>query len=75
MNLCTFLSIYLVYKMLFNTILFFDRSGILLYIVSQGFQSGPVPGTFTRLRSCIVPAEITEPPKISGGQNHKNDGR
>ena len=42
---------------------------------SQGFQSGPVPGTFTRLRSCIVPAEITEPPKISGGQNHKYDGR
>ena len=37
----------------------------------QGFQSGPVPGTFTRLRSCIVPAEITEPPKIRGGQNHK----
>jgi hypothetical protein len=38
----------------------------------QGFQSGPVPaGTFTRLRSCIVPAEITEPPKISGDQNHK----
>ena len=36
----------------------------------QGFQSGPVPGTFTRLRSCIVPAEITEPPKISGGQNN-----
>ena len=32
-------------------------------------------GTFTRLRSCIVPAEITEPPKISGGQNHKYDGR
>ena len=31
-------------------------------------------GTFTRLRSCIVPAEITEPPKISGGQNHKYDG-
>ena len=30
-------------------------------------------GTFTRLRSCIVPAEITEPPKISGGQNHKYD--
>ena len=42
---------------------------------SQGFQSGPVPGTFTRLRSCIVPAKITEPPKISGGQNHKYDGR
>ena len=30
---------------------------------NQGFQSGPVPGTFTRLRSCIVPAEITEPPQ------------
>ena len=28
----------------------------------QGIQSGPVPGTFTRLRSCIVSAEITEPP-------------
>ena len=41
----------------------------------QRFQSGPVPGTFTRLRSCIVPAEITEPPKISGGQNQKYDGR
>jgi hypothetical protein len=41
----------------------------------QGFQSGPVPGTFTHLRLCIVPAEITEPPKISGGQNHKYDGR
>jgi hypothetical protein len=23
------------------------------------------PGTFTRLRSCIVPAEITEPPKLA----------
>ena len=44
-------------------------------IIVQGFQSGPVPGTFTRLRSCIVPAEITEPSKISGGQNHKYDGR
>jgi hypothetical protein len=41
---------------------------------AQGFQSGPIPGTFTHLRSCIVPAEITEPPKISGGQNHKYDG-
>ena len=41
----------------------------------QGFQSGPVPATFTHLRSCIVPAEITEPPKISGGENHKYDGR
>ena len=30
-------------------------------------------GTFTRLRSCIVPEEIPEPPKISGGQNHKYD--
>ena len=37
---------------------------------TPGFQSGPVPGTFTRLRACIVPAEITEPPK-----NHKYDGR
>ena len=37
-------------------------------MAAQGIQSGPVPGTFTRLRSCIVPAEITEPPKISGGQ-------
>ena len=44
-------------------------------VSNQGFQSGPVPGTFTRLRSCIVPAEITEPPNISGGQNHKYDGR
>ena len=44
-------------------------------LTNQGFQSGPVPGTFTRLRSCIVPAEITEPPKISGGENHKYDGR
>ena len=34
-----------------------------LQIHIQGFQSGPVPGTFTRLRSCIVPAEITEPPQ------------
>ena len=41
----------------------------------QGFQSGPVPGTFTRLRSCIVPVEITEPPqKVSGGQNHRYIG-
>jgi hypothetical protein len=50
---------------------------LFFYIVHtiQGFQSGPVPGTFTRLRSCIVPAEITEPPKISGGENHKYDGR
>ena len=33
----------------------------------QGFQSGQVPGTFTRLRLCIVPTEITESSKISGG--------
>jgi hypothetical protein len=33
--------------------------------ISQGFQNGPVLGTFTRLRSCIVPAEITEPPKLA----------
>ena len=31
-------------------------------IGGQGFQSGPVPGTFTRLGSCIVPVEIIEPP-------------
>jgi hypothetical protein len=67
------------------TEILFDESGIkyqkplknpklfLLDLHVQGFQSGPVPGTFTRLRSCIVPAEITEPPKISGGQNHKYD--
>jgi hypothetical protein len=48
-------------------------AGLTIYI--QGFQSEPVPGTFTRLRSCIVPAEITEPPKISGGENHKYDGQ
>ena len=36
-----------------------------LNIQVQGFQSGTVPGTFTRLRSCIVPAEITEPPKLA----------
>jgi hypothetical protein len=53
----------------------FACKGTLLPILKQGFQSGPVPGTFTRLRSCIVPVEITEPPKISGGQNHKYDGR
>ena len=39
------------------------RSGELIKTITQGFQSGPVPGTFTRLRSCIVPAEITEPPQ------------
>jgi hypothetical protein len=36
-----------------------------LFDLEQGFQSGPVPGTFTRLRSCIVPAEITELPKLA----------
>ena len=48
------------------------------FFLQQGFQSGPVPGTFTRQINStgrIVPAEITEPPKISGGQNHKYDGR
>ena len=35
-------------------------------------------GTFTRLRLCIVPVEITEHPpppkkKISDGQNHRYD--
>ena len=44
-----------------------------LRVSHQVFQSGPIPGTFTRLRSCIVPAENTEPLKISGGQNHKYD--
>ena len=34
-----------------------------MLLKGQGFQSGLVPGTFTRLRSCIVPAEITEPPQ------------
>ena len=29
---------------------------------STGVLKWAVPGTFTRLRSCIVPAEITEPP-------------
>ena len=54
---------------------FFQIFSNFLSLISsyQGFQSGPVPGTFTRLKSCIVPAEITEPPKISGGQNHKYD--
>jgi hypothetical protein len=36
-----------------------------MLVLYQGFQSGPVPGTFTRLRSCIVPAEITEPPQLA----------
>ena len=54
---------------------FIQYTFIKMIYYMQGFQSGPVPGTFTRLRSCIVPAEITEPPKISGGQNHKYDGR
>ena len=42
---------------------------------TESIQSGPVPGTFTHLRSCKVPVEITEDPTISGGQNHKYDGR
>jgi hypothetical protein len=53
----------------------FREEDILEINQPQGFQSGPVPGTFTHLRSCIVPAEVNEPPKISGGQNHKYDGR
>ena len=52
---------------------YFKNNLLDLAVTSHGFQSGPVPNTFTRLRSCIVPAEITEPPKISGGQNHKYD--
>jgi hypothetical protein len=52
---------------------FFISDGTSIKEYIKGFQSGPVPGTFTRLRSCIVPAEITEPPKISGGENHKYD--
>ena len=55
-----------------DTVLF-KYSLIISSMPVQGIQSGPVPGIFTRLRSCIVPAEITEPPKISGGQNHKYD--
>jgi hypothetical protein len=43
-----------------------NNSDCLVCKEPQGFQSGQVPGTFTRLRSCIVPEEITEPPKISG---------
>ena len=35
----------------------------LKHLAWQGFRSGPVPSTFTRLRSCIVPAEITEAKK------------
>ena len=38
------------------------QNTVVMGTIIQGFQSGPVPGTFTRLRSCIVPAEITEPP-------------
>ena len=38
---------------------------VVLNTINQGFQSGPVTGTFTRLRSCIVPVEITEPPKLA----------
>ena len=51
----------------------YDFKDQIIIDLYQGFQSGLIPGTFTRLRSCIVPAEITEPPKISGGQNHKYD--
>jgi hypothetical protein len=34
-----------------------------------GARAGCAPWS----RPCIVPAEITKPPKISGGQNHKYD--
>jgi hypothetical protein len=63
------------YKCIINQFDFIMIDGHIKILIwhCQGFQSGPVPGTFTRLRSCIVPAEITEPPKISGGQNHKYD--
>ena len=39
------------------------QNTVVMGTIIQGFQSGPVSGTFTRLRSCIVPAEITEPPQ------------
>ena len=63
-NLSTTISKY--FTVLLNTLLHYTI--ILMFIIiaqtiDQGFQSGPVPGTFTRLRSCIVPAEITEPPQ------------
>ena len=73
----TFVLILLMKKIIGETFSFSRRVNVNNKTIRniQGFQSGPVPGTFTRLRSCIVPAEITEPPKISGGQNHKYDGR
>ena len=40
----------------------------------HGFQSEPVPGTFTRLRSCIAQAEITEPPKLAVVKNTNTIG-
>ena len=43
--------------------------------MSSGFSKWAGTRYFTRPRSCIVPVEITEPLKISGGQNHKYDGR
>ena len=49
----------------FDNFFFFFQIPRWLFIERQGFQSGPVSGTFTRLRSCIVLAEITEPPKLA----------
>jgi hypothetical protein len=51
-----------------SELLLFNAKWAIFQLYHQGFQSGTVPGTFTHLRSCIVPAEINEPPKISGGQ-------
>ena len=56
------------------------KDGIDFYLTSIFFDTylhtckGVSKWAGTRyLRSCIVQAEITEPPKISGGQNHKYD--
>ena len=70
-----FSSVYRIFTKRGHMIPLWKGKNPIYFGVIQGFQSGPVPGTFTRLRSCIVPTEITEPPKISGGQNHKYDGR
>jgi hypothetical protein len=54
-------------------VVIFQYLGVIEHDVYTGVSKWA--GTFTRLRSCIVPEEITEPPKISGGENHKYDGR
>ena len=41
----------------------FSRNGHLQNVEHSGVSKWA--GTFTRLRSCIVPAEITEPPKLA----------